>query len=245
MTIRSNDLSNRSNGLSRRQASIVAGIGLLLMAVLAPIANFGALLNLVVDGDPAATASNILSSTGLFRTGIFLFLVVAILDVIVAWALYYLFLPANRALSLLTAWFRLAYAAVFVVAAGHLMQVLHLLTGTGGVGSLGREQIHATAMLQLKQFMTTWDSGLLVFAAHLLVLGYLVFKSSVFPKFLGILVTLAGLGYSIDSLGKILVPGYGLTISMYTFIGEVLLIFWLFRRGFRGFEEEKSPDTPA
>lgn len=243
MAVQSNELSNHSTGLSRRQASIVAGLGLLLMAILAPIANFGALLNLIVDGDPAATASNILSSIRLFRTGISLFLTVAILDVIIAWSLYYLFIPTNKSLSLLTAWFRLAYSAVFVVAASHLIQVLNLLNGTGGISSFGQEQVQAMVMLQLKGFMATWDLGLLIFAVHLLVLGYLVFKSASFPKFLGILIALAGLGYSIDSLGKILVPGYSLTISMYTFIGEVLLIFWLFWRGFKGFKEDQSPSA--
>jgi hypothetical protein len=43
----------------------------------------------------------------------------------------------------------------------------------------------------------------------------------------------AALGYLIDSLGKILLPDYNLTIAAFTFIGEVLLLFWLFIKGSR------------
>ncbi|MDZ7693852.1 MAG: DUF4386 family protein [Balneolaceae bacterium] len=60
---------------------------------------------------------------------------------------------------------------------------------------------------------------------HLFLLGFLVFKSG--PKMFGVLVVLAGLGYFVDSFGKMLLPGYQLTIGLYTFAGEILLIFWL------------------
>lgn len=46
-----------------------------------------------------------------------------------------------------------------------------------------------------------------------------------FPRFLGALVVLAGAGYLADSFGTILVPYYSLTISIFTFAGEALLIF--------------------
>ncbi|HAJ78838.1 MAG TPA: hypothetical protein DCO75_03625 [Fibrobacteres bacterium] len=93
----------KSSGISLRQASVIAAIGLLLMAVLAPIANFNALQNLIVTGDAFATASKIAASLGLFRMGIFFFVTVAVLDVIVAWALYFLLVRVNKSLSLLTA----------------------------------------------------------------------------------------------------------------------------------------------
>jgi len=93
-------------------------------------------------------------------------------------------------------------------------------------------------MMQLSAFQSGWNSGLILFGLHLMILGYLVFKSVYFPKFLGVLVAIAGLGYLIDSLGKILIPDYKLTIAMTTFIGEVLLIFWLLWKGIKGFGKE-------
>jgi hypothetical protein len=52
---------------------------------------------------------------------------------------------------------------------------------------------------------------------------------------LGILVIVSSLGYLVDCFGKLLIPGYNLTIAMVTFVGEVLLMFWFLWRGIKGF----------
>ena len=78
-------------GISRRTMALIAGVGLLLMAVLAPLAHFGVLENLVVPGDAATTVGNIVADEGLFRLAIAALLVVTFLDIVVAWALYVLF----------------------------------------------------------------------------------------------------------------------------------------------------------
>lgn len=229
------ETTGKTKNITRRQASIIAGCSLLLMAILAPIANLGAVVHLIVKGDPAATLSNIVSSMGMFRAGIFLFLIVAVLDVIVAWALYIVFTESNKGLSMFAAWLRLVYTAILATSTNHLFVVMSLL-GNSGCEMFETNQTPAQVMFQLNSFQSGWDLGLLIFGAHLIVLGYLVIKSMDFPKFLGILISIAGLGYMIDSIGKILVSGYSLQISMYTFIGEVLLIFWLFWRGIKGFK---------
>ena len=71
---------------------------------------------------------------------------------------------------------------------------------------------------------------------HLLLLGVLIFRSRQFNKILGILVSLAGSAYFIDSLGQFLVPDYGLSLASYLFFGEVLFIGWLIWRGIVGFK---------
>src|SRR6266508_3639148 len=88
------------HGISLRQTALIAGLGLLLLAVLAAFANFGVLQRLIVSGDAKSTAQNIEAAQGLFRIAIGSFFVVAILDVVVAWALYIWFQPINRSLSL-------------------------------------------------------------------------------------------------------------------------------------------------
>lgn len=222
--------TNRTtNELSLKTAAIVAGLGLLGMAILAGYANFSILQNLVIAGDAKATAENIVAAAGIFRLGALLLLIVAILDVVVAWALYGLLLPAGKALSLLTAWFRVVYAAIFAIAISNLFLVVRLLTGN----SYGMEAIQAQiqAMILLDAFQNGWDAGLLIFGLHLVCLGYLVFRSGYIPKWLGGLLIIAGLGYLLDSLGKFLIPNNTILISQFTFIGEVALIFWLLWKG--------------
>ena len=225
-------------GVSPRTTATVAGLSLLLMAILAPFANFYALGNLVVANDAKTTAENIMASSELFRIGIACFLIVALLDVIVAWALLVLLEPVNKSLSLLAAWFRLVYAAVFSIALMPLLAVLHLLSRAESLKGLETNQLNAQVMLSLSAFKSGWDLGLVIFGFHLLVLGYLIFKSSFIPKWLGVLVGIAGIGYLADGFGKILIPDYSITVAMFTFVGEFLLIFWLLSKGIKGFDQQ-------
>ena len=221
--------------ISERKVALIAGLGLLLMALLAPFAQFGVLQNLVVPTDAAATVENITASDGLFRAGIAAFLIVIMLDIMIAWALYVLLRSVNRTLALLTAWLRLAFAAVFGYALVNLLDVAQLL-GSAELSTLQAEQLQAQVMLSIASFDNGWTGiALAIFGLHLFGLGYLLFRSAHFPGFLGVLVIIAGGGYLADSFTRILVPDFGFTFSLFTFVGEALLIVWLFWRAIKGF----------
>jgi Domain of unknown function (DUF4386) len=181
---------------------------------------------------------------GLFRVAIGGFFAVAILDVVVAWGLYFVFQPVNRSLSLLAALFRVVYATLFAVAVNNLLSALQLVGGADFLKAFGRDQVQAQMMVLLGAFQSGWDLALIVFGLHLCVLGILVFRSGqIGLRVVAILVTAAGVGYLIDGLGKVLVPNYGLTIAMYTFIGEPLLMLWLLWKAVSGFKSAAT--TPA
>ena len=213
--------------VSPRTAAIMAGLGLLAMAILAPIANFGVLENLVVVDNAKTTVENIRASMGLFRLGIALLLLVAVLDVLVAWALYVLLEPVSKSLAVLAAWFRVAYSAVFALALAPLLGVVQIIEG-----GLETSQLQTQVMLSLEGFHNGWDIGLVLFGFHLLVLGYIAVKTGFIPQWLGVLLLIAGLGYLVDSFGRFLSPGYTVSVSAFTFVGEVVLIFWLLWKGF-------------
>jgi hypothetical protein len=227
---------------SQRGVALATAFSLLFVAVLAAFAQFGAIQNLIIPADAAATATNILASAGLFRAGIAAFLIVAILDVVVAWGLYILLRPANETLALLVAWLRVVYAAVFAYALVNLLDVVQLLQSTNASG-LSPAQTQAQVTSSIASFNNGWDLALAIFGLHLVGLGALLLRSIAFPKFLGALVVLAGAGYLTDSFGSILVPDYALTISVFTFIGEALLIVWLFKLAIKGSRASDSPRT--
>lgn len=204
-----------------RTASLVAGIGLLLMAVVAAFANFVALGGLGTPGDGARATKAIADSDGLFRWGVVSLFLVAVLDVIVAAALLKLFMPVNRSVSMLAAWFRVAYAAMYMVAISQLVGALPLSNDAGQV------------LARIHTFDDIWHAGLILFGVHLLLIGYLAYRSGFVPKILGILLVVAGLGYVTDSFGAVLVSGYSVSIAQFTFVGEVVLIFWLLIKGRR------------
>jgi hypothetical protein len=160
--------------VSLRRAAAVAGLGLLVMAVLAGTM-FAAYENLVVSGDATKTARNIVDHELLFRTIICGFLIVAVLDVVVAWALYVFLSPANRSIALLSAWFRVVYAAVFAAALSNLLVAVRLLTDADSLKAFGTGQLNAQVMNSVNAFNDGWDAALVIFGLHLLVLGYLVF----------------------------------------------------------------------
>lgn len=219
---------------SRRKAALIAGLGLLVMAVLAPIAHFGVLQNLVVPADAAATVENVTASEGSFRLAIAALLVVTFLDLLVAWALYVLLRPVNANLALLVGWLRLAAPAVFAMALANLLDVAQLV-GSAERSTLQPELVNAQVMASIASFDNGWDMSLAIFGLHLIGLGVLLFRSVDFPRFLGVLVVIAGGGYLADSFARILVPDFAFTFSIFTFVGEALLIVWLFWRAARGF----------
>lgn len=227
---------------SRRRPALVAAIGLLSMAILAPFAQFGVLASLIVPTDPAATTGNIASSLGLFFAAIAAFLTVAILDVAVAWGMYVLLRSVNRRAALAVALLRVIYAVAFAYAVLSLVGAAQLVNGAS-VASLQSGQLQAQVSTSIAAFQTGWDLALVAFGLHLAGLGWLVYRSLDFPRLLGALVVLAGAGYLADSFGRVLIPGYALTISTFTFVGEALLIVWLFKVAIKGSRSSASPRT--
>jgi hypothetical protein len=216
-----------------RNASLTAGVGLLLMSVLAGFGYFAAVEGLVTPGDAAQTARDISASEGLFRLGIVsLFLVIA-LDVVVAWGLYRVFDPVSHGLSLLAAWLRIVFAGVFMVAISQLVGVPRLLGNEDYLAVFGADQLQAQALLRINAFTDIWDAGLFLFGLHLLVIGYLAYRSGYVPRLLGILLGIAGFGYVFDSLVAVLYPSPLIEVATFTFVGEFLLALWLVIRGRR------------
>ena len=209
------------DALSLRTASLIAGLALALMAALAAFGNFVAIQPLVTPGDAARTAIDISQSEALFRWGIASLILVAVLDIIVAAALLRLFEPVNRSVSITAAWFRVAYAAVYLVA------IIQLVVALGLLGD------PAQAMRGLDAYNTIWLVGLIFFGVHLLLIGYLAYRSGFMAKVFGILLVVAGLGYVADGFVTVLVPGTSVGIGQFTFVGEVALMFWLLIRGSR------------
>ena len=197
------------------------------MSVVAIFGNVLVIDGLVTEGDATQTAANIMGSQGLFRLGIASLVVVVALDVVVAWALFRVFSPVNRSLSMLAATFRLVYSGVLMVAIGQLLGVIRLLGDDLNLGIFGADQLNAQAMVGITAFKDIWYVGQFLFGLHLLVIGYLAYRADYVPRVLGALIAISGLGYATDSLGAVLSQGAWTDISAFTFIGEFLLALWL------------------
>ncbi|HET7040309.1 MAG TPA: DUF4386 domain-containing protein [Gemmatimonadales bacterium] len=219
-----------AEGRIRRTARLAGGLYLALM----PVSAFGILYVpavLVVRGDAAATARNIMASEWLFRSGTVSHLITQIIFVFLALALYQLLKPVNKGHAvLMVALALLGVPIAFVNEVNHLA-ALRLLSGAAYLEPFTAVQRQAQAML----FLDLWESGILVaqvfWALWLFPLGCLVFRSGFLPRLLGILLIIAGGGYLVDVVLALLFPDIELRIGYFTFVGELLLPLWLVFKG--------------
>ena len=214
-----------------RAAATGAGIGIVLLAVLATFGVLFAVDGLVTPGDPVRTAQDITSSETMFRLGIVSLLLAVAVDILVAGALYRVFRRTSSTVSMLAAWFRVTYAAAFLVAVAHLVLALPLLHAPSGPFSALQNQ--ARALSELDAFADVFAAGLVLFGVHLLLVGYLAYRSGFVPRLLAALVGVAGAGYVFDSLAGVLSNGSAPAVATVTFVGELLLGVWFLARGRR------------
>lgn len=224
---------NPGDDLSLRKVAILTGNAIVIMTVAAVFATDMAIGRLVVPEDATTTISNIQASEMLFRTGVFSWFIVLICDVLIAWGLYLFFKPVNESLSLLSAWFRVVYAAMLGASILNYGEVITHINNSNPE-ALPTDQVWHL----LQAFDNTWSIGLMVFGFHILLLGYLVYTSGYAPKWLGVLLIISFGGYLLINATHLLFPGYEKLTSILDWIfilpmiiGEVGLGLWLLIKG--------------
>lgn len=219
-------------GMTPRRAARVAGITMLLTGTVV-FAELYAYPKLVVAGDLDATVANLAAQPGLFVAGLLAYTNTLVGDLILAWALYYLLLPVQRSLSLLAAWFRLAYTVIAFVALFKLPTVYRLVMEPELGAALGGESLRAQVQLLLTSFRSEWRFSMVLFGIHLVLVGYLIYRSGYIPRFVGALLVIDGLGWAVHALGPYVVPGVDLGFLAITFVAELVFWLWLLIRGGR------------
>lgn len=211
-----------------RTARLAGGLYL----AMAPFGFFGILYVpsvLLVPGDAATTARNIMASECLFRSGTVSHLIGQIIFIFLVLALYRLLKPVNKDHAVLMVVLALLGIPITFLNEVHHLAALRLLSSADDA-AFTSTQLQAQAML----FLDMRRSGILVtqvfWGLWLLPLGFLVFRSGFLPKLLGILLVIGGAGYLVDWGTQLLFPGLP-TISQFTFIGELLFPLWLLIKG--------------
>lgn len=220
---------------SPKKIARFAGVLYLIIFIASPLAFIVGKGGLLVPGDATATAENIMASESLFRIGIASETVVFLVEIIMAAIFYVLLKPVSPMLSLAAAFSRLAEAVVQAVNLLPSILVFLLVSGSGYLTVFEPEQRDALVMLSLNlyDYMTlVWG---FFFGLHLLLLGYLVYKSAYFPPILGVLLALASLGYILQSYGAFLVPQYDAVLDTVVLVlavpGELAFTLWLLIKG--------------
>lgn len=218
-----------------RRLTRAAGALYLAIFVLYPLAT-AVRATIVVPGDAATTAQNVAANETLFRWGIAGEATIFLIEIALAGILYVLLKPVSRSMSLAASLARAGEG--FVMAASNVFTGIMTLVAVGGAGYLAAFSTEQRDALSL-MFQDANDYVVLVwgffFALHLVLLGWLVYRSGFFPRLIGALLALAGLGYFAQSYGTFVAPGLTDVLSTVVLVlaipGELVFSVWLLVKG--------------
>lgn len=191
-----------------------AGISYFIIFFAAIFANFFVLESILNDPLGAIQQNHMM-----VRAGILAFMITVVFDIVVAWALYELYI--KHSLSLLSTLFRMMHAAIMAVAIFALPQALTMSNAPDILG-------------QVDIFNTIWLIGLFFFGIHLLLLGKIIGK----PMIIAIFLIIAGAMYMVDTAAHFMLENYEAYGSVFlalvaipSILGEMSFAVWLLLKG--------------
>ena len=214
--------------LSPRLEARIAGGLYLLVILFGGFAEVGVRQALVVDGDPGATAQAIMAHTTLFKLGFAAEMMTNVIAIPLTLIFYRLLAPAARPWVLLAVALDLTQNTVNAVNAWTQFAPLTLLSGSPDLAAIPPAELAALARLALKWHDVGFNIGLTFFGFALVIYGVVMFRSRFFPRFLGVLYSLAGACYLANSYAYFVAPALLSPYVLYPcLVGEGALALWL------------------
>lgn len=228
-------MSTDATGISPQRYARIGGV-LYLIIIAAGL--FGELFvrgSLVVPGNAAATAANIVQSRYFWRAGVAGDLLMHICDVGLMLVFYVLLRPVNQNLARLAILFNLVQTCVLVANKLNLVVPLFLLGDAAYLKAFTPEQLQALSYVAIRTHDYGFAFGLIYFGVECVVIGYLIVRSWYFPKALGVMMQIAGLCYVINSFALLLYPPIGTRLFPFIllppFVAELSVALWLLVKG--------------
>jgi len=185
---------------------------------------------LVVSGDAAKTAANIVANKSLYRLGYTIFMLEMVAQVAVSAMFYDLMKPVDRSLARLSTIIGITGSGIKTMARLFYYTPLILLGGAPYLAAIPPAQLEALSLTFLRINSQGAAIALIFFGVETLLRGWLVFKSGFLPRFLGVLSMISGLGWL-----TWLWPPFGnrafLGVALFAIAGVFAMAGWLFSRG--------------
>ena len=203
---------------------------------------------LFVAGDPAATAHNIASHELLYRLGIAAHVVIVMTNVAMAVIFYELFKVVDRRLALLMAFFTLVATAIESAALLNQFTPLMVLRDNSYANTITAGQGQALAYyLPFQSAAAGYDVSSVFYAGFDLAIGFLILRSTFFPRVIGLLMAIDGIGHLLYSFADIVAPGFAARLVPWAqlpiLIGEGSLCLWLLFAGVNGRRWSQQADA--
>jgi hypothetical protein len=222
---------------SQQKAAKVAGLAYLLPLAPVMIANLAILQRLIVTGNPAETARNILAHERLFRISIACDLIYCVGVVVLITSLYVVLKPVNQNLALLAAGGRLIYAFTWVLISLNLFTALRLLSGADYLRAFGADRLQNLVRLYLSGF-DQYYVGLLFYGLGATASSYLLFRSRYIPRALAAAGVITSAWCAICTFVLLIVPTFPNVVNLWWFdspmaIFEITTSFWFLFKGLK------------
>jgi len=214
--------------LSPRATARLAGVFELLEGATSVVAQM-VLLDSFVAREPAITAANILANEPAFRLGVALSLVTVVLHLAWGYLLYELLKIVSRPVARFGVLLLVVSSTLQAITALLAMGALVTLLAGDGLG-VPPEQRAALAQVFMRLSAQSNNFFLAIFGFWLISIGYLVFRSTLIPRLIGVALVLEGIGwvtYAWPPLAVALLP----VIAVFGVFGELALTAWLLIRG--------------
>jgi hypothetical protein len=186
---------------------------------------------LIVPGDAAATAANILASPGLYRLGFFADVTAMTLGVVSAVIMYTLFEVVSRTVALTVLMFDIISNTISICGAVLLFSPLAILSGEAYLSALPPAELPSLALLSVKLYELSYAMNLAFFSVSCLLTGYLIYRSTFLPKIFGVLIAIAGVCYLSNSFIDFMPKGFGDSlfpwILLPSLVAESVVGLWL------------------
>ncbi len=221
---------------SQRKAARVAGFAFLFAMAIVVLANYGINFRLIVPGNAAETARNLMAHETLFRINIACNLIYVASIVVLLAALYVILQPANRNLALVAAFCRLILALTWSVTALNTLGALRLLGDASYLPVFKADQLQTLARLHIAASHDAYYVGLPFWGLASTVCSYLWFKSRYIPRALAAFGVISSAWCVLCAFAFIVFPHFDATVSASWFdvpmvIFEMALGIWLLFRG--------------
>jgi hypothetical protein len=221
---------------SQRTAAKVAGVSLLFSMVIVVFANYGLLNPLIVRGNAAETARNIMAHETQFRVALTCFLTYSASVIVLLAALYVILKPVNQGLALVGALFRLVFAIMWLLSTLNMLGALRLLSGASYLQVFEADRLQALARVSVAGTFDDYYIGLPFFGLGATVYAWLWLKSNYIPKGLAVFGVISSAWCVICAFVFLIFPGFAKPVDPYWFdspmaIFELILSFWLVIKG--------------
>ena len=208
---------------SQRVAARVVGVAGLVALVMVVFGNYVLLNPLIVPGNAADTARNILAHETQFRCALACFITYAVGGIVLLTALYVIFAPINRGLALASALFRLVFVMLWLVAPLNSFTALRLLGHATYLKALEPDRLQALARVQIAASFDDYYVGLPFFGLAATICAWLWLKSNYVPKGLAIFGLIASAWCVFCAFVYLIFPNFNKLVNDYIFDSPMAL----------------------